>query len=198
LDARGRTKVTVQGVTVPLERVSIDDTQLGLGDVILKTKYAVGPALGVDVAPGVTLRIPTGDTANFHGLGNFIVTPRLLLSREIGPHAVHADLGCGADPDDLAASTARYGVGVSLRALEGVSILAELIGKSAFVEDEVRDVRFGGFSKSLPRTDIVDAAVGVKARLLRSGVGFVSVVVPVTSDGIRADAVPVGGIEVTF
>jgi len=66
------------------------------------------------------------------------------------------------------------------------------------VEDEVRDVRFGGFSKSLPRTDIVDAAVGVKARLLRSGVGFVSVVVPVTSDGIRADAVPVGGIEVTF
>src|SRR5439155_13656287 len=51
LDARGRTEVTVQGVTVPLERVSIDDTKLGFGDVLLKTKYALAPHWGSTSLP---------------------------------------------------------------------------------------------------------------------------------------------------
>ena len=51
LDARGRTEVTVQGVMVPLERVMIDDTKLGFGDVLLKTKYALAPHWGSTSLP---------------------------------------------------------------------------------------------------------------------------------------------------
>ena len=198
LDARGRTELTVQGVTVPLERVAIDDTKIGFGDVLLKTKYSFGEVWGFAVAPALTLRIPTGDTENFQGLGDFTVGPRLFISRQIGPHAVHADLGTAVDADDLRGSKASYGVGVSLRVWEGISLLGELFGKSAFVADEFKVEGPLPAVATLPRTDIVDAAIGIKTHLLKSGVAFVSVVLPVTSDGIRAEAVPVGGIELTF
>jgi hypothetical protein len=199
LDARGRTEINVQGFTVPLERFAIDDTKFGVGDVLLKTKYVLGEVQRFAVAPSLTLRIPTGRTENFQGLGDFFVTPGLLISRQIGPHAVHTELGIAANANDLGGSKARYGIGASLRVREGISILLELVGKSALVEQafEVETAPFRGVA-TLPRTDIVDTAIGVKARFLSSGVAFLSVVLPVTRDGVRADAVPVGGVELTF
>src|SRR5262249_54760449 len=54
------------------------------------------------------------------------------------------------------------------------------------------------FSSSVPRTDVVDVAVGIKINLVGRLVGFVSGIIPLTHDGLRADIVPAGGLEYTF
>jgi hypothetical protein len=51
---------------------------------------------------------------------------------------------------------------------------------------------------TLDRTDIVDVAVGVKFAIVGSLVAFASAIVPITDDGVRADVVPAGGLEMSF
>jgi hypothetical protein len=48
------------------------------------------------------------------------------------------------------------------------------------------------------RTDIVDLAVGFKAAFAQSVVGFAAVFLPLNDDGLRSDAVPTAGLEVSF
>jgi len=54
------------------------------------------------------------------------------------------------------------------------------------------------FDSSIPRTDVVNLAVGLKASLTGYAVAFAGALVPLTSDGLRADVVPTGGVEYTF
>jgi hypothetical protein len=48
------------------------------------------------------------------------------------------------------------------------------------------------------RTDVVDIAPGLKFRLPGGFTGFASAIIPLTSDGIRANVVPTGGISYGF
>ena len=50
----------------------------------------------------------------------------------------------------------------------------------------------------VPRSDVVDLALGVKLNLVGTLVGFASAIVPVTSDGLRADVIPAAGFEWSF
>ena len=50
----------------------------------------------------------------------------------------------------------------------------------------------------VPRSDVVDLALGVKLNLVGTLVGFASAIVPVTSDGLRADVIPPAGFEWSF
>ena len=51
---------------------------------------------------------------------------------------------------------------------------------------------------SVPRTDIVDVAVGFKLTLSARAAAFVSALLPVVNDALRAEVVPAGGLEYTF
>jgi hypothetical protein len=48
------------------------------------------------------------------------------------------------------------------------------------------------------RTDIVNLSVGFKAVLTKSMIGFANVFIPLNNDGLRADAVPSMGLEMSF
>ena len=54
------------------------------------------------------------------------------------------------------------------------------------------------FTTTLGRRDIVDVALAVKVGLFRDLVGYVGVILPLTSDGARAPAIPTGGLQYGF
>ena len=51
---------------------------------------------------------------------------------------------------------------------------------------------------TLPRTDVVDAAIGLKYNVYGRAVVFGSAIVPLNDDGIRAPVIPAAGVEVSF
>jgi len=191
---------------------SADGDAFGIGDVLVRTKYRFldGP---VDLAGAFTVRTPTGNEEDFAGLGDVTLTPAAVLSVPLGPHSVHASLGFEVNADDLERTRARYTIGASFQIVKQVAFLLDFLGSSSLVDDEftvpglgtpvrgLQSVRFtddGNTVLAVPRTDLLDGAAGLKVALGPNVVAFGGVIVPLNDDGIRADIVPTGGIEVGF
>src|SRR5262249_24983236 len=115
--------------------VSLEDSALGLGDVLLRSKLRIVDAHLAKVAVALAIRTPTGDPKNFQGLGDTIVTPSVIVSRAFGRHDVHLSVGVDYDADDLERSRARYAAGVSLQPWERLAFLLDVIGSSSFGDD---------------------------------------------------------------
>src|SRR5262249_26015245 len=65
LRVTGQSQVRVEKETIPLNRFDIDDSKLGVGDIILRTKYVFEPGGGMTIAPTFALRMPSGNQDNF-------------------------------------------------------------------------------------------------------------------------------------
>jgi hypothetical protein len=188
----------------------------GIGDVVLRTKYRFLDA-PVKFASLIAVRVPSGDPGNFRGIGDTTVTPSVVVSRAIRGHDVHASAGVEMNADDLQRTRARYAAGVTLQPWTRLACLLDLIGSSSFVDDEFRiprplhrsDQLFGNpdviesvspttVTARVPRSDVLDFAVGLKASFFGTGAAFVGAIFPVTSDGLRADVVPAAGVEASF
>jgi hypothetical protein len=104
-----------------------------------------------------------------------------------------------------------------------LAFLLDLLGSSSFVDDRfripapagqvfhrgpdtqlfgnddlVRSVRCTEVVAFVPRSDVLDVAVGMKVNLFRALVAFASAVVPLTNDGLRAEVIPAAGVEASF
>jgi hypothetical protein len=192
-----------------------DDRAFGLADVLLRTKYRVRDA-GVQLAGEIELRLPTGNERNFQGLGVFTFSPLLVATRTWGRQELHANVGTEIVPSDLDRSSARYAVGAVLSPFERFAVLVDVLGSSTFVSDNfsiptagkvvpailpsdfVKAVRPNAIVAYVPRADLVNLSLGGKLTLFRTLVAFADVLLPITSDGLRAAVIPVGGIEYTF
>jgi hypothetical protein len=121
--------------------------------------------------------------------------------------------------DDAERNRARYAVGASFRVLRRLALLLDVLGSSSFSDDDFEltapaghvfprqafgadqlvkdrnDVRIIAF---VPRSDIVDLAVGIKVSAVGSLVAYASAIVPLTADGLRADVIPSAGLEFSF
>lgn len=196
---------------------SQDDDKIGVGDLQIRTKYHLFEAGGFNAGAGLSLRLPTGDENNFQGLGDFTLSPLLALSYEYGPVDFHTNGGFQLNFDDSDRNRVRYAGGVTVRLLEEVALLADVVGSSGLKSDRIsRRVtesltvgQPGSFQEVLQdrivsksfRTDIVDLNVGFKATpfgVNRSVVAFATVFVPLNNDGLRADFIPAVGVEVGF
>jgi hypothetical protein len=200
---------------------STTDGAAGVGDVLLRSKWQLVTE-PIAVGAVLSLRAPTGSAGDFRGLEDWIVEPDLLVGREFGPHEVHATLGVATNADDLTRTRARYGVGGSAQPWKGVALFGDVLGTSAFVEDEFDVVSpndafvqsafidqfqlgparhvSGGFqvTERVPRTDVVDLHVGLKWNPVRSGFVFAGALIPLTRDGFRAAVVPTVGGQWVF
>jgi hypothetical protein len=196
---------------------SIDDDKVGPGDIQLRTKYHLLEAGGFNLASGLALRLPSGSDGDFQGLGDYTLTPFLALSQEYGPVEAHANGGIQINFDDSDRSRLRYAGGVTLRLIEEVALLVDIIGSSNLQSDRVSrlvtdSITIGDFPNQTVmsrerivtrkvHTDIVDLNVGFKTSpfgVQRSIVGFATVFIPLNDDGLRADAIPAVGLEVGF
>jgi hypothetical protein len=197
--------------------VGFEDSAVGLGDVLVRTKLRVVDAEIARVALGLAIRTPSGSAKDFQGLGDTIVTPSVIVSRAFGRHDVHLNLGVDCNADDLERTRARYAAGVSLQPWERLAFLLDVIGSSSFTDDEfsfpaevgsikqlfgndalIRSVTRDSVTAFVPRSDVVDFAFGVKANPVGTLVTYVSAIVPLTHDGLRAEVIPSAGIEWSF
>jgi hypothetical protein len=203
---------------------SLSESAFGVGDILLRTKYRLLDA-PVSVAGGLTLQLPTGQAENFAGLEDTTVEPILILSRAFGRNDVHANVGVEANADDLERSRALYGIGAAIQPFEYLALLVDVFGSSSFVDDDfdvtvqrnpalqISSAFYDGFRDRpdqsvganlqrsfgfVPRSDIVDLAVGLKTALFGNSTAFVTFIVPLTDDGLRADVIPTAGVQYTF
>jgi hypothetical protein len=224
LDVSARRVARLKGATGDVENdpVSLEGTAVGVGDVLVRTKYRLtdqgSPA---SAAVGLTLRTPTGSVGDFQGLGDWTLEPYLSAARGFGPHELHGVLGFELNTDDVQRSRVTYGIGATIRLLSSLSMIVDLFGSSGVTDDTFdftargtvpisafltrfetrppvtssREVEVFAF---VPRTDIVDVSVGWKVRLGERGSAYVSAVIPVVRDGLRAPVIPAAGIEYTM
>ncbi len=204
--------------------VSLHADAFGVGDLLLRAKYHLVHAAEGDMATGLSLRVPTGSEGDFRGLGDWTVTPVLLFSRALGAHDVHGNVGFEFDADKIERSRVQYGIGVTLQPLERLAVLLDVVGSSGIAPDNftqdgvaLAGSRFDGpfqtrvavagsgavvapvhFDSLVPRTDVLDLAAGFKVSVTDRALAFLGVLVPLTSDGLRAAVVPTGGLEYTF
>jgi hypothetical protein len=212
LEARGQREVEIDNTSIPLDRFDIDDSKLGIGDVLLRSKYVFYPNNGLSVAPTLALRMPTGNQANFQGTGDTTVTPGLTATHTNGRFGFFASAGVDVPPSDLERTAVRYGTALSFRILAQLSLIAEVSGRSTLVDDtffvvvpvspsvplDAPSPFVRRLPATIPRADAVDGAIGLKARLLPGYVGFVSVIFPLTKGGATAPVTPLAGVEIHF
>jgi hypothetical protein len=192
------------------QTASTSDSAAGVGDLQIRTKYHFFTSATFNASGGLNLRLPTGDAANFQGLDDVVLTPYVALAQEFGAFDLHGTFGFDVYTEDQTRSRARYAVGAAYQAMENLAFIADMIGSSNLTTQSVsvRVPEFAqfsatptSFSQSDPvnfRTDVIDLALGMKYSPMRSVVGFLNVFVPLTDDGLRADVVPSGGVQVSF
>jgi len=195
---------------------SSSDDPVGIGDLLLRTKYHLIDNNGFNLAAGLTLRLPTGDEDDFQGLGDTMTTPFLALSQEYGRFHLHGTGGIEFNWDDSDRTRARYAAGVAFSLIEQLVLNVDVVGSSYLKKDRLsvqvpQFVNAPGTSEATPATlpatttfstkirpDIVDLAVGFKANIYGALVGYANVFLPLNDDGIRADVIPSAGLEVSF
>ena len=200
---------------------SLAGDKVGAGDLLLRAKHRFFTRNKWGLAAGFVVHLPTGSVDNFQGIGDVLVTPTFIASWLSSTLDLHGSLGVYFDASAVQRSGVRWGVGVAWAARQRVTLLCDVVGTSDFVNDDlsffVPDTRLasirgefdppvsarvvGGstqFTTTLGRRDIVDIAPAIKVRLFRDLVGYVGVILPLTSDGARAPAIPTGGLQYGF
>jgi len=195
-----------------------EGSAFGVGDVLLRTKYRFRDDPSAKLAGALTLRLPSGNEGDFHGLGDVTVYPAAVVSRPIRTHDVHGSLGVELNADDLQRTRARYAIGTTLQPVAKLAVLLDVIGSSSFVDDRfvirapagqlfpefsgLQDLVASRSAQRLvafvPRSDVVDFAFGIRVNPLKTAVAFATAIVPITKDGLRAEAIGSAGVEVSF
>jgi len=192
---------------------STKNHDVGVGDVLLRTKYRLFGFEQFNVAVGSALRFPSGDEQDLRGRGDFILEPFLAASQEYDRLHLHLTSGLEVNIDDSDRSRVRYAGGFAVDVLkQQLALTLDLIGSSNIKTDRVVGPApsFGGSGPlppgvpSLPtrfvtplNTNIVDLGVGIKGSI-GPLTGFFTAFLPITDDGLRTDWTPAFGIEMGF
>jgi hypothetical protein len=177
-DARARVRLDN---TTTEKAFSGRDNKTGVGDLLLRTKYCLFDAETFNVALGSSVRIPTGNAANFQGTGDTIADSFVAVSQESGRFHMHISTGMVFDFDDSDRSRIDYAGGVTIALIKQLALTLDVIGSSNLTTDRIstkapqfNDDTFqisagipaspSGFTRvsQTLRTDIVDLAVGLK------------------------------------
>ena len=128
------------------------------------------------------------------------MTPTLVVSKTVGLHDVHLNLGWDLNASDVSLTRATYAAGVSIRALPRLTVLLDVLGSSGVAAERftvpvgVFPQTFGfddlivargrnGVVAEIPRSDLVNLNTGLKIALPRRLVASLSAIVPLTTDG---------------
>ena len=177
----------------------ISEEAVGIGDLRLASKYRFWERRGLALAAELDLRLPTGRRENFQGTGDLFIAPLLVVGYQLGAHHLHATLGIDYDANRLERSRARYALGVSLQMGKWLALLVDLLGTSDLGSSSIR-VRLPdqALSVGVSRRDYVDVSAALKVDLWGRASMFAGAIVPITDDGLRADVLPIAGVQGTF
>jgi hypothetical protein len=218
LDFTGDAINSVNNVPTNIVPASFHDKAFGIGDILLRTKYRFldDPEV-VLMAAALTLRMPSGSPDNFQGLGDFTITPALIVSRPFGRNDVHMNLAMEFDTMNGDRTRARYGIGTTLQPLDQLAFLIDILGSSGLdnenfsiprgnvqpffpspTSDFITNVTPTQVNAFVPRSDIVDLSTGIKFNPFATANIYLLAIIPLTQQGLRAAVIPAGGFEWTF
>lgn len=196
--------------------VATSGSAFGPGDLLLRSKYRLVDNYPFQIAGELALRFPTGREDDFQGLGDFTITPLLVMSRDFGPNDVHMNVGMEVNTHVIERTRVRYALGGSVQLIENVTFLADIIGSSSLAEEKFfvpgvpgASIQGGaqvkglsafplGTTVAINKTNIVDFATGVKFNIGGHVVGYLGAILPLTDDGLRASVLPTASFEVPF
>ena len=197
----------------PVRPLSASDSAVGIGDVLLRSKYRLSAASWAHTAFGLVLRVPSGNEDDFQGVGHVEVAPIFyasrdaLLVRRVKLQA-HGNAGVNVNTDDVDHSEGRWGLGLDCAVAERVSAAVAFLGRHPFSRigrPGAFDVRrldgppaplFGFRGR---RVDYYDFSAGARIDLWRQrALGFAGALIPLSKDGFRSAPIPVVGIEAIF
>ena len=216
LSLNGQAGGVVENALPDIGPVSFHDKAFGIGDILVRTKYRFYDDPDVVLLAGaLTFRMPSGNPDNFQGLGDFTITPTLIVSRPFGKNDIHMNLGMEFNTRDSQQTRARYGIGATIQPLDQLAFLVDILGSSGLDDDTFTlpagnvppQFTAGDFLVSktatsvtgvVRRSDIVDLSTGIKFNPFASANVYLLAIIPLTQQGLRAAVVPAGGFEWTF
>jgi hypothetical protein len=176
---------------------SLSDSAEGIGDLLIRAKYTLLRTAPCDVGAGLAVSVPTGESQDFHGTGNAHVQPIIILSRVVA-RRFQPLLNVGADvnTEDPERSSVRWAAGASVELINPLTSTIVFVGRHELSE-QVEKISLPFFFQ-VERNDILDAAVGVRYRFGDNGILSANALVPLNSDGLRADVIPTVEIGYAF
>ena len=165
---------------------SNDGEKTGLGDVILLSKYRIlreEPA-PLDAAVLGQITLPTGDEDDLLGTGETGFLGLLIGTKDLGRFSLHGNLGYELYTGSVNNSL-RYGAGTDVRLFDGVTGVAEVLGRYEPNGDGTGD--------------LVDGVVGAKWNPIGDLVLSSYFLTPINRDtGLRPDFIWGLGVEFGF
>lgn len=194
-DYRGRQ--TVQAVA--------EATSRGLGDVVVRGKYALLNGTSNGVALAGEVRLPTGREDDLLGVGTTAVSALLIASSEHGPMGYHGNLSLsgGGLSSELA-----YRGAVCFSASDRVTMVGELVGRRYGDVGRITEVRVP--HATIANVDTIrlrpedsslsTAAVVVGAKWNLNGTWILSghTQLPIADRGLRSGVVTLIGLDYAF
>jgi hypothetical protein len=193
------------------ERTGFDKGDaVGVGDILVRSKYQLPRWAWLRSALGLQLRLPSGSSSDFQGTGDVELSPFLYLSTVLWDR-VEPELNLGIDynADDVSRSAARYALGVDVDATRWCNFNVAYLGRSQF-EGSDANTNFqhlrGGQLVSEPllgldfgRTDTSDLSFGVRFVVWGNVMVYANGIYAINDSGLRNDTIiPSGGVEATF
>jgi hypothetical protein len=200
---------------------SARESAIGIGDMRVRSKY-LAVTTPVRLAGLLDLVLPTGSPGNFQGTGDTRLGTYLIASHTVAEiFEPHLQAGVEFNANDVNRSQAKYLAGVTAQVASIAALTVDFLGRSEFARlTEIPSAarlpaatgtgdnrQFLEFTKpfhgrpvlvNVNRNDILDLAVGGKISLGPQSIFFATAVIPLNTDGLRANVVPTVGFERTF
>ena len=217
VSSKGTEYSTISAATASFQEF-VPGSASGIGDVILSAKGTLLKKQRLRLALGTELRLPSGDERNFLGSGAVGVKPYVAVSRT-GKIAPHLDLGYQWNGTSFLATNKAgieqnlpgffyYSVGVDAGVTKRVTLVADLLGQHFFNAPQITSARSisipgqtGSFSSVEPITDAYgtnNIAIGTKVNPVGHLLITANVLLKIDNGGLRAKAVPMGGLSYSF
>ena len=176
-----------------LQHGAASDAAEGVGDIVLRAKFAISRGTPADLAGILSVSLPTGNPRNFHGIGYTRVQPLLVASRYFGPRVQpYANVGMDLNTQDVGASAVRWVLGTNVQVFTPLTAGIAFLGRHELGAQSTVALPF---FFQIERNDIVDASVGFRMRLGEHGSVAVNALVPLNDDGLRTVATPTVALE---
>jgi len=192
-------------------------SKTGLGDIVARIKWQVLSRNRIKLALGSDFRAPSGDPLNFLGSGAAGIKPFAALSRggRFSPHANVAFQWNGKSllGSDVAGQSAKlpndffYSAGVDSSILPRLTVAADFLGD--YISSQWRlhriETNIPSLNASVPDVSVTKGnfntakgAFGLKLNVVKNLLLTGNILLRFDHNGLRSNAVPLGGISYTF
>jgi hypothetical protein len=187
----------------------------GIGDIVVRGKYALAGGKGGGLAAGVDLRLPTGDETNMLGAGvtqaRFLLIASSTLRGRVSPHAnIGYTVASGEAKDQF-----NYVGGIEVAPSPKVTVVADVLGRT--VRDTLRTIdrltphtfqqgpaaplqttTLEGIGFESGTLNSVLATAGVKVNAWQRLLISAHLLFPINEAGLRSRVTPVIGFDYAF